>query len=218
MPAGKDLPQIEVTSRAQLRDWLEANCAISGSIWLVTWKKQTPNRHVPYDAIVEEALCFGWVDSLPRKLDEQRTMLLLSPRKLGSAWSAANKARVERLTASGRMTPAGLAAVEAAQADGSWVFLDDVERLGRASRSGGCLRDTSGCGGAFRRLPAIGSPRHSRMDQAGEAAGNTGQACHRDSEPRSSKQASEPVSFARWRSPRLIESRSGTRALVSSHR
>lgn len=129
MAAGSDLPRIEVMSRAQLRAWLDANHATSGSIWLVTWKKQTPDRHLPYDAIVEEALCYGWVDSLPRKLDAERTMLLLSPRKPGSAWSAANKARVGRLTTGGLMAPAGLAAVEVAQGDGSWVFLDDVERL-----------------------------------------------------------------------------------------
>lgn len=129
MSAGNDLPRIEITSRAQLRAWFEAHHATSGSIWLVTWKKQNPDRHVPYDVIVEEALSFGWVDSLPRKLDAERAMLLLSPRKPGSAWSAANKARVERLTAAGSMASAGLAAVESARADGSWAFLDDVERL-----------------------------------------------------------------------------------------
>jgi uncharacterized protein YdeI (YjbR/CyaY-like superfamily) len=129
MPAGSALPQIEVVSRSQLRAWLAANHAESGSIWLVTWKKHTPDRHITYNEIVEEALCFGWVDSLPRKLDAERTMLLLSRRKSGSAWSAANKERVERLLADGKMEPAGLAAVEAAMADGSWSFLDDVERL-----------------------------------------------------------------------------------------
>jgi uncharacterized protein YdeI (YjbR/CyaY-like superfamily) len=129
MAAGSTLPQIEVTSRAQLRAWLASHHTTSGSIWLITWKKQTPDRHVPYSAIVEEALCFGWVDSLPRKLDAERTMLLLSARKLASAWSAANKARVEQLLIDGRMEKAGLAAVNFAKADGSWSFLDDVERL-----------------------------------------------------------------------------------------
>lgn len=129
MAAGSDLPRVEVTSRAQLRAWLEAHHASSGSVWLVTWKKQDQERHLPYDAIAEEALCFGWVDSLPRKLDAERSMLLLSRRKPGSAWSAANKARITRLIEDGKMAPAGLAAVEAAKADGSWSFLDDVERL-----------------------------------------------------------------------------------------
>jgi uncharacterized protein YdeI (YjbR/CyaY-like superfamily) len=129
MAAGSDLPRIEVTSRAQLRAWLAAHHSTSGSVWLVIWKKQDPDRHLPYDAIVEEALCFGWVDSLPRKLDADRSMLLLSPRKPGSAWSAANKARTARLATDRKMAPAGMAAVEAAKADGSWTFLDDVERL-----------------------------------------------------------------------------------------
>jgi uncharacterized protein YdeI (YjbR/CyaY-like superfamily) len=129
MAAGADLPRVEVTSSFELRGWLEANHATSGSVWLVTWKKHHGARHLSYDAIVEESLCFGWVDSLPRKLDADRTMLLLSPRKKGSAWSAANKARIERLTREGRMTAAGMLVVDTARADGSWTFLDDVERL-----------------------------------------------------------------------------------------
>jgi len=96
-----DHPWVEVTSRAGLRAWLQANHAISGSIWLITWKKAVPDRHVSYDAVVEEALCFGWIDSLPRKLDEDRTMLRLSPRKSGSAWSALNKARVDAMNHAG---------------------------------------------------------------------------------------------------------------------
>jgi uncharacterized protein YdeI (YjbR/CyaY-like superfamily) len=129
MVAGRDFPRVEITRRAQLRDWLAAHHSTSSSVWLVRWKKAHPKKHVPYDAVVEEALCFGWVDGLPRKLDADRSMLLLSPRKPGSAWSAANKARVARLQATGMMHAAGLAVISAAQADGSWSFLDDVERL-----------------------------------------------------------------------------------------
>ncbi|MCR9129956.1 MAG: YdeI/OmpD-associated family protein [Alphaproteobacteria bacterium] len=124
---GADHPPVEVTRREELRAWLEANHDRSGSIWLVTYKAADPVRHVPYEVVVEEALCFGWIDSLPRKLDDARSMLRLSPRKPGSAWSALNKQRVERLQAAGLMAPAGLAVVEAAKADGSWSFLDDVE-------------------------------------------------------------------------------------------
>lgn len=126
--AGADLPQVEAASRAALRDWLATHHATSGSAWLVTWKKGDP-RYLPYGDIVEEALCFGWVDSLPRRLDAERTILLLSPRKPGSAWSAANKARIAALVAAGRMAPAGLAAVQRAQEDGSWARLDGVEAL-----------------------------------------------------------------------------------------
>lgn len=127
--SGGGLERVEVTSRAELRAWLEAHHGRSESIWLVSYKKAAGERYIPYDAIVEEALCFGWVDSLPRKLDALRSMLLLSPRKPGSAWSAINKARVERLAAAGLIAPSGLAKIEAAKADGSWTRLDGVERL-----------------------------------------------------------------------------------------
>ena len=123
-----DFPRIVVASRAELRTWLAAHHTRTQSIWLVTWKKGDP-RHVPYGHIVEEALCFGWVDSLPRKLDAERSMLLLSPRRNGSAWSKANKARVERLIGEGLMTEAGLAKVEAAKQSGLWTKLDAVDAL-----------------------------------------------------------------------------------------
>lgn len=127
--AGEHLERVEVGSREALRAWLEAHHGQRDSIWLVTAKKGTGSGHVPYGAIVEEALCFGWVDSLPRALDDTRTMILLSRRRPASAWSAANKARVERLTAAGQMRPPGLAVVEAAKASGRWTALDAVETL-----------------------------------------------------------------------------------------
>jgi len=147
------LPQIEVPSRAPLRSWLKAHHATSRSVWLVTWKKAHLDRHVPYDAIVEEALCFGWVDSLPRRLDAERSMLLLSPRRPGSAWSAANKARIERLAAAGLLHRAGLAAVRAEQSDGSWTFLDDVQRLDVPADLAAALAARPGAAGHFDRFP-----------------------------------------------------------------
>lgn len=125
--AGKH-EMVEVTSRAEWRGWLERRHGQGESIWLVTYKKGD-GRHVPYEAIVEEALCFGWVDSLPRKLDDARSMLRLSPRREGSAWSQVNRARVERLIASGAMAPAGMRLVEAARRNGQWSALDAVEAL-----------------------------------------------------------------------------------------
>jgi uncharacterized protein YdeI (YjbR/CyaY-like superfamily) len=79
--------------------------------------------------LVEEGLCFGWVDSKPDKLDALRTMLYFAPRKVGSAWSRPNKQRIERLLAVGQMHPAGQAKIDAARADGSWTLLDAVEDL-----------------------------------------------------------------------------------------
>lgn len=125
----ENLEQIEVKSRADLRAWLAAHHEQSESIWLVTYKKAVANWYVEYDAVVEECLCFGWVDSLTRAKDDQRTMLLLAPRKEKSAWSASNKARVEKLLSAGLMEPPGLAKIEAAKANGMWAFLDDVEAL-----------------------------------------------------------------------------------------
>jgi uncharacterized protein YdeI (YjbR/CyaY-like superfamily) len=126
--AGEHYQRVEVTTRKALREWLSKHHTQNASIWLVTWKKPDP-RHVAYNDVVEEALCFGWVDSLPRKLDARRSMLLLSPRKPKSAWSKLNRDRVERLMAEDLMMPAGLLVVEAAKASGQWTKLDTVEAL-----------------------------------------------------------------------------------------
>lgn len=93
------------------------------------WKKASGLVQLNYDAAVEEALCFGWVDSKPGKLDEHRSLLWFAPRKAGTGWSAPNKLRVQQMIDSGRMTAAGLAKVQAAQADGTWTLLDAVEAL-----------------------------------------------------------------------------------------
>jgi uncharacterized protein YdeI (YjbR/CyaY-like superfamily) len=126
--AGEDLQRVEVTSRKALRDWLSKNHTQKESVWLVTHKKPD-TRYIPYGDVVEEVLCFGWVDSLPRKLDDRRSMLLLAPRKAKSAWSKPNKERVERLMKAGLMKPAGLKVVEEAKAKGLWNKLDAVEAL-----------------------------------------------------------------------------------------
>jgi uncharacterized protein YdeI (YjbR/CyaY-like superfamily) len=126
--AAADAPVVTVASRAELRAWLEAHHARPGPVWLATWKKPHPD-HVPYPEVVEELLCWGWVDSVPRRIDEDRGSVLIAPRNPASAWSAINKAHVARARASGAMTPAGEAKVSAAMANGQWAFLDDVERL-----------------------------------------------------------------------------------------
>jgi uncharacterized protein YdeI (YjbR/CyaY-like superfamily) len=128
LSAAVDAPVVTVASRAELRAWLEAHHARPGPVWLATWKKPHPD-HVPYPEVVEELLCWGWVDSVPRRIDEDRGSVLIAPRNPASAWSAINKAHVARARASGAMTPAGEAKVAAAMANGQWAFLDDVERL-----------------------------------------------------------------------------------------
>lgn len=125
----QEYPRVEVRTRGEWRAWLQKNHAQPGSIWLVTFKKSSGEAHLPYSEVVDEALCFGWIDSRPARLDEKRSMLLLSPRRRGSAWSKVNKDRVERLVADGLMTPAGLEKVEQARVDGTWMFLDQVDAM-----------------------------------------------------------------------------------------
>lgn len=120
---------VEVTSRAAWRAWLAAHHADPGGVWLVTFKKTSGRTSPSYRDTVEEALCFGWIDSLGRKLDGERTMLYFAPRRAGSGWSQINKEHIERLLAAGQMAAAGLAKIEAAKQDGSWTALDAVERL-----------------------------------------------------------------------------------------
>jgi uncharacterized protein YdeI (YjbR/CyaY-like superfamily) len=116
-------------TRAEWRAWLVAHHARDEGVWLITYKKATGKPRVEYDEAVEEALCFGWVDSKPNKLDDERSMLWFAPRKGGTGWSKPNKERVERIIAAGLMTPAGLAKVNAAIQDGTWTMLDAVEAL-----------------------------------------------------------------------------------------
>ncbi len=123
----EELERVEVLNAGALRAWLEAEHDRTTSCWLVTFKKSAGERYLPYNAIVEQLLCFGWVDSLPRALDAERTMLLISPRKPGSNWSKDNRERVAKLEREGLMADAGRAIVARAKADGSWDRLKQTE-------------------------------------------------------------------------------------------
>src|SRR5688500_4686578 len=115
--------------RGEWRGWLEANHGSTPGVWLVYFKKHTAKPSVSYEDAVSEALCFGWVDSLQRRLDDDRTKLMFTPRKPGSVWSKPNKFRVDGMIAEGLMTDAGLAKIDAAKKDGSWNALDEVDKL-----------------------------------------------------------------------------------------
>jgi uncharacterized protein YdeI (YjbR/CyaY-like superfamily) len=120
--------RVEPADRAEWRRWLESNADSSSGVWLVLWKAHT-GRRLAYEGLVEEALCFGWIDSRAEKLDTDRSMIRFTPRKQGSGWSRINKERVDRLGREGLMTASGWAVVDAAKDDGSWTLLDDVEAL-----------------------------------------------------------------------------------------
>lgn len=123
------MDKLFIESAQELRDWLIQYHETKTSVWLVKWKKESGHPFISYDEIVNELICFGWVDSLPRKLDDEKTMLRISLRNPKSNWSKVNKERVARLLRKGRMEPAGLKLVEQAKSNGAWSFLDDVEEL-----------------------------------------------------------------------------------------
>lgn len=123
----RDREEVEPATRAEWRAWLQTNHATSPGCWLVTAKASSGRTTVDYEEAIQEALCFGWVDSQARSIDAERGALLYTPRKPGSTWAGTNKRRVEQLEAEGLMTDAGRAVIEVAKADGSWTVLDDVE-------------------------------------------------------------------------------------------
>jgi len=120
---------VHPATRTEWRMWLEQNHTRTEGVWLISFKKATGKPRVEYDEAVEEALCFGWIDSKGNKLDDERSMLYFAPRKPRTGWSKPNKERVEKLIAAGQMAPAGLAKVAAAKRDGSWNALDAIEAL-----------------------------------------------------------------------------------------
>jgi len=123
----QDREHLEIATAKQLNDWLAKNHDTSPGLWVVTHKKSANKPTPSYDEIVRTVLCYGWVDSIPGKVDELRSKLYVSPRKPKSAWSQANKKRVDKLIQSGDMQPAGLAKVEEAKANGTWTLIDAAQ-------------------------------------------------------------------------------------------
>jgi uncharacterized protein YdeI (YjbR/CyaY-like superfamily) len=115
-----DLPQLAFESEQAWEEWLEAHHAESDGVWLKFAKKGSGASSVSYAEAVTAALCFGWIDSQSRRLDDQFYVQRFTPRRARSKWSKVNCARALELIAQGRMRPAGLREVEAAQADGRW--------------------------------------------------------------------------------------------------
>ncbi len=122
-----DYPRVHLKTAAEWRRWLRDNHAKEGGVWLVSYKRATKKPFVEYEDAVLEALCYGWIDAQLRPIDDERSSLLFTPRRPGSAWARSNKERVKKLIAEGRMQPAGLAKIDAAKKDGSWTLLDGVE-------------------------------------------------------------------------------------------
>jgi len=116
-------------NRKQWRSWLEKNGEKEKSVWLIMYKKESEFPSVYYTEAVEEALCFGWIDSKANKRDAQSYYQFFARRNPKSKWSKVNKQRVEQLLTAGLMQPGGLAAIETAKQNGTWTALDEVETL-----------------------------------------------------------------------------------------
>jgi uncharacterized protein YdeI (YjbR/CyaY-like superfamily) len=120
--------QVEISSSTQLREWLQKNHTQKESIWLVTYKKEVKDRYVSVQEVLDELLCFGWIDGVRRKLDEEKTMQLISPRKV-QHWTKTYKDRFATLEEEGRMMDEGRKSVAISKQNGLWHFMDDVDAL-----------------------------------------------------------------------------------------
>ncbi|MBL7847921.1 MAG: YdeI/OmpD-associated family protein [Cyclobacteriaceae bacterium] len=116
-------------SLQEWRSWLKANHRTAKNVWLVLHKKSSPGPGIAYSEAVEEALCFGWIDSKPQKKDTNTYLLYFAERKAGSVWSKLNKQRITRLIDSKKMTSAGMKKIMSAKEDGTWSTLDPVDTL-----------------------------------------------------------------------------------------
>ncbi|MES2689127.1 MAG: YdeI/OmpD-associated family protein [Bacteroidota bacterium] len=116
-------------SRQEWRQWLQENQGLKRSVWLLYYKKNAGVATVSWSEAVDEAICFGWIDSTKRPVDDKTFMQFFCKRKPNSAWSKINKAKVERLMDEGLITGPGYASIETAKQNGSWTMLDDAEEL-----------------------------------------------------------------------------------------
>jgi uncharacterized protein YdeI (YjbR/CyaY-like superfamily) len=120
--------KVEVTSAQALREWLAQNHQQKESVWLVTYKKSVADKYISTAEVLDELLCFGWIDGIRRKLDDNRTMQLISPRRV-EHWAKSYKERAAKLIEQGKMAPAGFQSIEQAKQAGLWDFMEDVDKL-----------------------------------------------------------------------------------------
>ena len=117
------------SDRQQWRAWLQENHDTENAVWVIFYKNKSENPTISWSDAVDEALCFGWIDSIVKPIDEEKFMRFFSRRKAKSVWSRINKQKVERLISAGLMTKKGIESIEVARENGSWTILDDAESL-----------------------------------------------------------------------------------------
>lgn len=124
-----DYPIHHAETRGQWRSWLEHHHTSARGVWLCSWRSHTGRPRCPYPEVVEEAICFGWIDSTSIILDDDRGLQLITPRRAKSPWSRLNRRRAAEMERHGLMAAAGRAAIDAATANGWWTIADQVEDL-----------------------------------------------------------------------------------------
>ncbi len=128
MIATENFDKVEITTSEELRNWLLKNHKSSKSFWLVTFKKSEYDKYVSRWDVLDELICFGWIDGIRRKLDDKKTMQLISPRKV-EHWAKTYKERAARLIEDGKMHASGFKSIEESKSSGLWDFMEDVDHL-----------------------------------------------------------------------------------------
>lgn len=124
----ENFEKLEISTPQDLRKWLDNNHAQEESIWLVTFKKHISDKYVSREEVLDELLCYGWIDGIRRKLDQDRTMQLISPRRV-QHWAKSYKERAQRLIQEKRMAEPGYVSIQRSKETGLWDFMDDVDAL-----------------------------------------------------------------------------------------
>ncbi len=125
----KEFKEIFAKDRTEFRKWLKKNHDSTDGIWLVMYKKKTKKESIDWAGAVKEALCFGWIDSLKKSIDDEKWKQKFTPRKAKSVWSKVNKNYIKELIENNLMTEAGLRSIAIAKENGSWEKLDKIEAL-----------------------------------------------------------------------------------------
>lgn len=125
----KDVEEYSPYDKKDWRKWLELNHKKKDAVWLIFYKKKSPNHNLDWSESVDEALCFGWIDSTKRAIDSEKYKQYFSKRKAKSNWSRINKDKVKTLIAQGLMEEEGYKSIEIAKENGSWTILDEIEAL-----------------------------------------------------------------------------------------
>jgi len=128
MPS-KEIETVCPESRTDWRKWLEKNHQSKQSVWLVFYKKKSKKPTLTWSEAVDEALCFGWIDSVKKTIDTEKYKQYFSKRQAKSNWSKINKDKIEILIEKGLMEEEGYKSIEIAKENGSWIILDGVEEL-----------------------------------------------------------------------------------------